>query len=308
MSSDPFSDILQFTKAESLVTGGFKAGGAWAIRFPAPEKIKFFAVIKGQCMVQIEGETSPICFNQGDVGLITEKRSFILASDLSVTPLEAMELFSGAGKSTTELGDGNDFAQLGGHVLLDPMCDRMLRDVLPAWIHIPATSPHATTFNWLLKKLVEERADNLPGAQLISAQLAQMLFIQILRAHLASSSALPIGWLRALSDPRITTALELMHSKPEYNWQLHELAHACAMSRTTFALHFRTIAGTTPLAYLTDWRMRLASRALREETTPIALIGQRVGYQSESAFSTAFKRSTGQSPKACRLSALQHRQ
>jgi uncharacterized cupin superfamily protein len=77
MSADPFSDILKFTNAESLVTGGFTAGGSWAIRFPAPDKIKFFAVVKGRCWVRIEGEAEPIHFETGDVGLLSAKRSFV---------------------------------------------------------------------------------------------------------------------------------------------------------------------------------------------------------------------------------------
>ena len=303
MSTDPFSDILKFTSAESLVTGGFTAGGAWAIRFPAPEKIKFFAVVKGHCWVRIDGEADPVHFDTGDVGLLAAKRSFVLASDLDVTPLDAMSLFSGTGRTTGQLGDGSDFAHIGGHVLLDPASGRLLADVLPPWIHVPAASPQAAAFRWLLDQLVEERVADQPGTQLVSAQLAQLLFIQILRAHLKTSAPMPAGWLRALGDPRIAPALRLMHGDPARAWHLDELASACAMSRTTFAFHFRTIAGVAPLTYLAQWRMRLAERALREESSPLAVIAQSLGYTSESAFSTAFKRVTGTSPKAYRVAA-----
>jgi AraC-like DNA-binding protein len=140
----------------------------------------------------------------------------------------------------------------------------------------------------------------LPGAQLASAQLAQLLFIQILRAHLKTASVMSAGWLRALGDPRIAPALRLMHGDPGRSWHLEELAKACAMSRTTFAFHFRTVASVAPLTYLTEWRMRLAGRALREETTPVAVVARSLGYTSESAFSHAFRRVTGNSPKAYR--------
>lgn len=303
MSIDPFSDILKFTHAESLVTGGFSAGGAWAIRFPAPDKIKFFAVVKGRCWVAIEGETAPIYFEAGDVGLLSTQRSFVLASDPSVAPVDAMSLFSGAGKTTAVLGDGSDFAHIGGHVTLDPASGRLLADVLPPWIHIPAASPQAAAFRWLLDQLVEERATDLPGMQLASAQLAQLLFIQILRAHLKTAGPMPAGWLRALGDARIAPALRLMHGDPGRTWHLDELAKACAMSRTTFAFHFKNGAGVAPLTYLAEWRMRLAERALREETTSVAVVGQSLGYTSESAFSNAFKRATGRSPKAYRNAA-----
>ena len=211
-----------------------------------------------------------------------------------------MDLFSGAGRTTPQLGDGGDFAYVGGHVLLDPLSGRLLADVLPPWIHVQAASPQAINFRWLLDQLVEERASGLPGALLASAQLAQLLFIQILRAHLKTATHMPVGWLRAMGDPRISPALRLMHAEPARSWHLEELASACAMSRTTFASHFRRVAGVTPLNYLTNWRMRLAERALRQETTPVAIIAQSLGYTSESAFSNAFKRLTGKSPRTYR--------
>jgi AraC-like DNA-binding protein len=303
MSADPFSDILRFTQAESLVTGGFSAGGPWAIAFPAPSSIKFFAVVKGGCWVSIEGEPAPVWFGTGDVGLITAKRRLVLASDLSLPPLDAMAVFSGSGKTVAMLGDGNDFAHIGGHVLLDPASGRLLADVLPAWIHVSAESPQATSFRWLLAELVAERRTDLPGNQLAAAQLSQLLFIQILRAHLQTSGPIPAGWLRAIGDPRIAPAMRLMHADPSRSWGLDELADACAMSRTSFANRFRDVAGSTPLAYLSGWRMHLATRALREGKKPVAVLALELGYSSESAFSTAFKRAVGESPRAYRLAA-----
>lgn len=300
MQADPFSDILKFTRAASLVTGGFRAGGAWAIRFPAPDKIKFFAVVKGQCWVRIDGEPEAVLFETGDVGLLAAKRASVLASAPDLEPVDAMGLFSGAGRSTATLGDGKDFAHLGGHVLLDPASGRLLEGVLPPWIHIRAASPRAAVFRWVLNQLVEEQADPMPGTQLVSEQLSQLLFIQILRAHLESSGPMPAGWLRALADPRIAPALRLMHGEPARSWHLEELASACAMSRTTFAVRFKEAAGVAPLSYLSDWRMRLAERALREEDTPVAVLARSLGYTSESAFSHAFKRATGKSPKTWR--------
>lgn len=303
LSDDPFSDILRLTNAESLVTGGFTAGGAWAIRFPKPSNIKFFAVVKGSCWLCIEGEAEPIHFGTGDVGLLMAKRAFVLASDPAVAPIEAMSVFSGAGRSTAVLGDGNDFAHIGGHVLLDQASGRLLADVLPPWIHIRATSRQTATLRWLLDQLVNERGSDLPGAQLVSAQLSQLFFIHVLRIHLKTSGPISAGWLRTLGDPRIAPALRLMHGDPSRSWHLDELARACAMSRTTFASHFRTSAGNAPLTYLAKWRMRLAERALREEKTPVAVVGRSLGYTSESAFSNAFKRMTGHSPKAYRSAA-----
>lgn len=303
MSADPFSDILKFTKAETLLTGGFTAGGDWAIRFPVPKTIKFFAVVKGSCWAAIDGEPGPVRFETGDIGLLAARRAFVLSSAPDIAAVDAMSIFSGAGRSTAQLGDGADFAHIGGHVLLDPVSGRLLADVLPPWIHIRAASQQAGNFRWLLDQLVLEQASGEPGAQLACAQLAQLLFIQVLRAHLKTNGLMPASWLRALCDPRLSSALRLMHGDPARSWHLEELAGACAMSRTTFAFHFRTVSGVAPLTYLSQWRMRLAERALTQETTPVAGIARSLGYSSESAFSNAFKRMTGASPKACRDAA-----
>lgn len=299
MDADPFSDILSLTNAEAIVTGGFSAGGAWAIQFPGRDRIKFFAVLKGTCWVCLDGVPEPFRFETGDVGLLATRRAFVLASDPAIAPVDAMALFSST-QRTTVLGDGADFTHIGGHVLLDPVRGRLLADILPPWIHIRAASPQAARFRWLLDQLVEERAEKQPGASLASAQFTQLLFIQIVRAHLTTADHLPPGWLKALADPRVAPALRLMHGDPARNWRLEELARACAMSRTTFAVHFRTVSGTAPLTYLGEWRMRLAERALREQPTPVSSIALSLGYTSESAFSHAFKRFSGQSPRAYR--------
>jgi len=301
MASDPFSEILRLTSAESVVTGGFSAEEPWAIAFPAQDKIKFFAVVRGSCWVTLEGEAEPVRFETGDVGLLVARRSYVLSSEPDVAPLDAMDLFSRAGRSIAQLGNGEDFAHFGGHVLLDPVFGQLLLEVLPPWIHIGAKSPHATTFRWLLEQLVKEQENNFPATQLASGQLAQLLFIQILRAHLETVESMPASWLRALADPRIAPALRLIHAEPARAWSLEALASACALSRTTFAAHFKAVAATTPLAYLTEWRMRLAQRSLRDGEKSIADLAQSLGYSSESAFSNAFKRCVGLSPKNFRL-------
>ena len=303
MTADPFSDILKLTNAETVVSGGFTAGGSWAIRFPAPDKIKFFALVKGNCWLRIDGHQSPIRVEEGDVFLLSAQRSFVLASDLAVVPVDATSLFTGTVYRTAKLGHGEDCIQIGGHVRLDRASGGMLADVLPPLIHVKAASPHATVLRWLLDQLVREPISELPGAILASAQLAQLLFVHILRGHVETSGVLATGWLRAVADKRLAPALRLMHADPGRGWQLEELAKAAAMSRTTFAHHFKTAAGVPPLTYLTEWRMRLAERALREENTPVSVLAGQLGYTSESAFSNAFKRVTGNAPKRYRTAA-----
>ncbi len=303
MDVDPFSEILNLTKAQAVLAGGFTAGAPWAVRFPPRDKIKMSAVLKGSCWIWLEGEAEPAHLHAGDVGLLAAKRSYVMASDPAIEPVEATSLFSEVGRTTAVLGSGEDFAFIGGHVVLDPMNGQLIGDLLPPWIHIKAGLPEAAAFSWLLSQLVEEEAAGLPGSQIASSYLAQLLFTQILRAHLKSVGPMPAGWLKALADSKASPALRLMHGDPGRDWRLAELAKACAMSRTTFAGRFKAVSGKAPLTYLTEWRMRLAERALREEATAVALIGQSLGYSSESAFSNAFKRVTGRSPRAYRSGA-----
>lgn len=306
MSHDPLSDLLQLTDAVPMVTGGFAAGGSWAIRFPAPRRIKFFAVVRGSCWVSIEGVASPMHFTEGDVGLLAAPLSFVLSSDLGVPPVDAMTLFTPSRQGPVRLGSGEDFLHIGGHVLLDPLRGDFLAEALPPWIHIQSGSPEAAICRWLVDQLVNERGAQRPGAQLAAAQLTQLLFLHVLRGHMNSSNLAPAGWLRALNDARIGPALRLLHSQPGHAWSLAELASACAMSRTTFALQFRTVAGVAPLTYLAQLRMRLAQKMLQDQAATVSSVAQKLGYGSESAFSNAFKRHSGSSPSAFRAASLAH--
>jgi AraC-like DNA-binding protein len=299
---DPFSDILELTTPEKIVSGGFSAGGAWAVRFPQMGKTKFFAIVKGACWLCIEGE-SPRSACAGDVFLLSTQGPFVLASDPAVPPIDAIALFNAADRGFPQLGDGGDCTFIGGFVRLDPQSRMLMGDVLPPLIHVQAAAPQAAVLQWLLDQFVRERATELPGAHLASSRLAQLMFVQILRVHLETSDAGTASWLRALGNPRIAPAIRLMHDNPGHAWQLDELARAVAMSRTTFASHFKAATGVAPLAYLTAWRMRLAERALREEKTQVAELAHTLGYASESAFSNAFKRVTGLAPLHYRAAA-----
>lgn len=303
MAFDPLSDILTLFNTRSLITGGLIAGGDWALSFPQPKAIKFSAVIKGSCWLCLEGAGPPIRMETGDVYLLNGKHPLILASNMAVEPIDAMAFFAGKTGTTRRIGTRDEFRLLGGHVALDPSGRDLLFEALPPVIHVRAGTAEATVIRWLIDQLVQEMATPRPGATLVSGQLAQLMFVQVLRAHISGSAPLSVGWLRAIGDERISPAIQLMHRDPGRNWQLGELAKAVGMSRTTFALRFKAAAGMAPLSYLLNWRMRLAEQALRDGTTPVAVVAQSLGYTSESAFSNAFKREIGIAPTRYRNSA-----
>jgi len=173
----------------------------------------------------------------------------------------------------------------------------VVAEVLPPLIHVDGSSSEASTIRWLLDQLVKEVTANRPGAVLASKQLAQLLFVQIIRFYLAASEPLTTGWLRALNDARIAPALRLMHGQPGRAWRLGELAKQVGMSRTSFALRFKASAGVGPLTYLQNLRVSLAERGLREGAMSVSELAESLGYATDSAFSNAFKRKTGMAPK-----------
>nr|WP_281024023.1 AraC family transcriptional regulator [Rhizobium leguminosarum] len=171
---------------------------------------------------------------------------------------------------------------------------------MPPWLRIDGATEQAGRFRWLLDELVTERTQRLPGNALVASQLAQLLFVQILRAQMNGNGRIPPSWLRALGDPRLAPAVQLMHDEPARSWHLHELARACAMSRSSFAARFTATAGIGPLGYLARWRIHIACKALRDDDLPVASIAALIGYSSQGAFSNAFKRATGLSPSLWR--------
>ncbi|MGN6479097.1 AraC family transcriptional regulator [Luteibacter sp.] len=296
MSDDPITAILRLAEFESVLSGGFTAGGDWAVRFPPPDKLKFFAVARGRVVMRIEGESRDIALGEGDVILLAAPLSFVLASDPDLPARFAGEFEWHGAQRLVAFNEGTETLQIGGHVRVHPAYEPMLLAALPPWIHIPGNAPEAATMRWLIDQMVKESADALPGAGLAQAQLAHLLFVQILRAHMASGDLLPPGWLRAVADPRLAPVLRRVHAEPGRDWRLDEMARLAAMSRTVFAAHFRKVSGTAPLTYLTEWRMRLACQALQRGSVPVATLARDLGYGSESAFSHAFKRVVGVSP------------
>jgi AraC-like DNA-binding protein len=143
----------------------------------------------------------------------------------------------------------------------------------------------------------EEVRDPQPGGSLIAQQLAYMMLIQALRLHLADGARGGVGWLFALADKQMRAAITSMHDNPGHPWTLQKLAERVGMSRSIFALRFKETVGTTPMEYLTRWRMLLAGDRLKNSGDSISTIAVSLGDESESAFGKAFRRVTGCSPR-----------
>jgi transcriptional regulator GlxA family with amidase domain len=164
-------------------------------------------------------------------------------------------------------------------------------------IYVPSDSGPAV--RWLeatLQFMATETASSQPGAEAVAGRLADILFVQALRTHIAHDCQECGGWLRALADPQVGEALRLMHEQPQAPWTVEALAEKVAMSRSAFAARFKAQVGDGPLGYLTRWRMQKASQLLQENHPTLAAVAESVGYETDAAFSKAFRRHMGMAP------------
>jgi AraC-like DNA-binding protein len=150
---------------------------------------------------------------------------------------------------------------------------------------------------------MEEQA---PGSEVVASRLAEVLFIQVLRAHIASGPERNKGWLRAIFDPQIGAALSAIHDRVNTPWTVESMAEAANMSRSAFAVRFKELLGQTPLEYVTEWRMQKAMQLLKQRDKKLIDVARSVGYESDAAFSKAFKRVVGASPGEYLKRGLNH--
>ena len=294
---DPLSDVLSLLKPRSYSSGGFYVGGDLSIQFPRHEGIKCYALVTGQCWLSVDDVPDAVEITAGDCFLLPSGRPFRLASDLTLTPVDFRTIRSMKGDGRIgKFNGGGDCFIVGGHFVLSGNHAGILLGVLPPIVHIRKESDRAA-MRWSLERMMQELREPQPGGFLVAQHLAYMMLVQALRLHLAEGLRGGVGWLFALADKQMSVAITSMHDDPAHGWTLQKLAERAGMSRSTFALKFKQTVGETPMDYLTRWRMLLAGDKLANSSDPISVIARSLGYESESAFSTAFKRVMGCSPR-----------
>jgi AraC-like DNA-binding protein len=294
---DPLSDVLSLLKLRSYICGGFDVGGELSLQFPQHEGIKCYALVSGQCWLSVEGVPEAVHLKAGDCFLLPRGWPFRLASDLTLTPVDALTIFKVARNGgLTSYNGGGDCFMVGGHFALTGNHAGILLGLLPPIVHIRKESDKAA-MRWSLERMIQELREPQPGGFLVAQHLAYMMLVQALRLHLAEGLRGGVGWLFALADKQMSAAITSMHDDPAHGWTIQKLADRAGMSRSTFALKFKQTVGASPMEYLTRWRMLLAADKLENSSDPISAIALSLGYESESAFSTAFKRLMGRSPR-----------
>jgi len=301
--TDALSDVLDKVEVRGIVTGGFAVQGPWvSARSSAgtsPRRLKLIALVAGSAWVSADGPGGPIGpleLSPGDVVLLNQRSHLEIRGGqthgiprvlLPEAGFDAMAL------STADLA--HDDVLVGGYIDVNPVGLELLGNALPGLVHVRAAAAGSARVAALVHRLFEEASSQRLGSTFAIRQNGQLLLLEVLRAHVEHGEQ-PAGWLRLLADESLAPAVRLIHGQPGNSWGLAELAAAAGMSRTSFAERFRAVAGAPPLTYLSNWRMLLAQRALRDPAARVGTIATELGYGSDSAFSNAFKREVGESP------------
>lgn len=299
---EPLSYLLALLKPQTSVSAGLDAGGAWALQFPKLVGIKFMAVAQGGCWLKSHGDENEYRLEQGDCVLLTEGRSFVLASDLSLPTPESKTAYLNGCDSVGVCNGGGDFFVVGAHFFFSSGPATPLLESLPAVVVVGKESDQASVLRWSLDRFERELREKNPGGSLVAEHLAHIMLIQVLRLHLNSARSTSVGLLFAHTDPQLGAAVAAVHGDIARAWSLEELSKIAGMSRSSFASRFKKVTAITPMEYLTCWRLHIAADRLRNTSHNIALVANSVGYESEAAFSRAFKKVLGQSPKLHRRS------
>ena len=304
-AADPLGEALQLLRLSGVLFCRSELRAPWGIDLPPIEDcMMFHLVLSGRCRLEIAGE-GPRLLEQGSLALVPRDAGHRLLSDAdaSAEPLFdiPVERLSERYEVLRHGGGGEPAHLICVVVRYDRLAAEHLISLLPSVIQIQTWDEDES--GWLqstLRFISREAKDLRPGGETVITRLADVLVIQMIRAWIDSSPDADRGWLAALRDEQVGQALIAIHRDPRRNWTVESLAREAGMSRSAFSGKFTRLVGETALRYVTQWRMRLARTQLRETSEPLAAVADRVGYESEAAFSRAFKRVFGVAPGSVR--------
>jgi AraC-like DNA-binding protein len=279
---------------DSIALGRFDLRGRWGIHFDAAAVAGVHVVLDGTCVVRPSGGR-PIALCAGDVLMLPRGSSHALSFDRSVVPTPFSEVRDCAVPSETgtwSFGDGETTTTLlCGVYRFDPVADHPVLRLLPKLVvSCAGTRSPDSCVPSLVALLVREIGGARPGSRTMVARALDMLFVEIVRDWATAQPPGAIGWLGALHDPRVASALVALHADPGAKWTLGTLARRAGMSEATLKRQFTALVGEPPLTYLARVRIDHAARLLRTTTLGLAEVAERVGYQNESSFGRAFRR------------------
>lgn len=331
---DVLSEVLRVVRLSGAVHFSAEFSRPWALHSAPPERFAalhapgseavtpFHIVTEGTCWIWL-GKVQPILIESGDLVVFPNGVQHSSGSEPGLATVAVGDVVRPTADpiNTLRYGGGGEVCRIVCGYLHSDQRFGPLLDALPALICVrlrdnllrletftesgryaePVTlDQDAKWWSAAIDRLTSEAAKQGPGNRAVLARLSELLFMEILRWQLTYVSHGHRGWLAGLNDPHVGRALGLLHAEPARPWTVEELAQRAAVSRATLAKRFVELVGETPMQYLAGWRMHLARRQLRDGTLALAEISARVGYDSEAAFSRAFRRLVGVPPASWR--------
>jgi AraC-like DNA-binding protein len=317
VTADVLSDVLRAVRLTGAVYFDFELSSPWVAEAPpsreiagkvmpgAQRVIEYHLLARGTCWAHAIGqepmrlrEGDLIVFPQGDAHVLSSAPGMRAAPDMSVfarpsTPLPIVYELGGGGSERARV--------VCGFLGCDERPYNPLLTALPSVIHLSGAGPEAP-IGWLgtlLNIAVKESGSARAGGENVLARLSELMFVEAIRRYLETLPPAQTGWLAGLRDPVVGQALAALHGQPSEPWTVERLARLVGLSRSVFAERFMEMVGQPPMQYLALWRMQLAARLL-VEGGHVAAVADAVGYESEAAFSRAFKKLVGQAPAAWR--------
>lgn len=290
---DPLSDVIALLRPHAALSKPIEGRGAWGVRYAAYGQPGFALVLEGRCWLAVDG-AEPVRLDRGDFVLLPSTPAFALfsAPGVACVPVEP---------SPTAVRHGDpegapDFRMLGGAFRIEPVNAPLLLALLPRLIHVRSAGGGSGRLARIVDLLIDECAADGPGRDMILERLLEVMLVECLRWRGVGADALPAGLLAGLRDSALAGALRAIHADVRAGWTVAGLAKLAGMSRSAFAARFAGTLGCAPIEYLARWRMALAQDALSRGGTSLDRLAQATGYESASAFSTAFRRRVGCAP------------
>jgi AraC-like DNA-binding protein len=296
---DVLTDVLDSLELKGWLHSRTEAAPPWRIDFAASPDSTFHILSAGGGHLRVDGEPAPLRVEEGDVLLFPHGHAHTICDDLASPLTRAVRLDYDAQRACQVIpvgGQAPTQVMLCGAFHFEHPSTYPLRQCLPKVIHIPGEQGRmAPGFTDIVRLLARESATRRAGTEVMLRRLTELLFIQVVRVWIEQQAPATGGWLAALRDRPVGTALGLLHQAPERGWKVEELADAVALSRSAFSARFTRLVGEPPMRYLTRWRMHTATRLLKHGATS-ATIARQLGYDSEVAFRKAFRREVGIPP------------
>ena len=290
MELDSLSSVFMRLRLNASFQNSFSAAGRWRIEVSAHKGIKIHTILRGHCWLSVADDPEPKQLQEGDCYLLPRGSGFVVTSHPSVPEqVSGQEVVMRSNRGISTINGGGDCLVSGLFFDFESPLADILFQSLPPFVMVPAATNQASELHVNIKRFAAEFHGSSPGRSLIMYQLAPVILVDIIRTYLSEQPA-NATWFGALSDNDLSKVLNLMHTEYGRRWTLEELADSAAVSRSKLAARFKSTVGIPPMEYLCRWRMEIARELLANEGKSITEVSRMVGYESESAFSAAFRR------------------